>query len=263
MRIWYQLISSETAMKNFIACTQGLCDRAASPGTTVEVRGTRQGALGDQYRLLWHYDVREVLENGLDVRRKGGYDAFVIANSLDPALVELREILDIPVLSFMEISCFVACTMGERFGLVVPNARMGPRYREIPYGYGLSDRLVAVESAGYENIRGFDEVFTDTALGDECIEAGLAAARRAIVKGADVVIPAGPLTALMASRGIYVVDDVPLLDAYSLLVKAAEMMVGMHRLTGVCVSRRQLYQAPPADLIRRAAEVRNIPALRD
>src|SRR5690606_9246819 len=105
MRIWYQLLSSETGMKNFIAATQALVDRAVSAGTTVEVRGTTNGVLGDQFRLFWNYDQREVIDNALKIRRDGGYDAFVIANSLDPALVELREMLDIPVLSFMEVNC--------------------------------------------------------------------------------------------------------------------------------------------------------------
>jgi len=40
MRIWYQLVSSETGMANFLRATQALCDGAALPGTKVEVRGT-------------------------------------------------------------------------------------------------------------------------------------------------------------------------------------------------------------------------------
>jgi hypothetical protein len=148
MRLWYQLLSSEKRLSNFIGASGRLCARAAAPGTTVEVHGTRHGALGDQYRFFWHYDVREVIENGLAVRGSKAYDAFVIANSLDPALVELREMLDIPVLSFMEVCCFTACMMGERFGLVVPNEKMIPRYREIVHGYGLAARLAAVEPLG-------------------------------------------------------------------------------------------------------------------
>ena len=128
MRIWYQLLSSERRLSNFLKGAQSLCDKVAAPGTTVEVRGTRHGALGDQYRFFWHYDVREVVDNGLKVRDEtrasGKYDAFVVANSLDPAIVELREMLDIPVLSFMEVNCFTACMLGDRFGLV---PRAGPQ----------------------------------------------------------------------------------------------------------------------------------------
>jgi Asp/Glu/hydantoin racemase len=263
MRIWYQLLSSEIRLSNFLAAAQQLCTCVAAPGTTVEVRGTRHGALGDQYRIFWHYDVREVVDNGLKVRASKAYDAFVIANSLDPALVELREMLDIPVLSFMEVNCFTACTMGERFGVVVPNEKMVPRYTEIVRGYGLASRLAAVEPLRWENMTRFDDVFTDPAVADEIHAQVLEASHRAIAKGAEVLILTGPQSAFMAQRGARLIDGVPLLDSYSLLVKQAEAMVAMHRLTGIAVSRRLLYQAPPTDLVRQAAEVREIDALRD
>jgi len=258
MRIWYQLLSSEEGMNYSIAATQALASRAAAPGTTVEVRGTRHGALGDHYRLFWNYDAREVIENGLRIRQEGGYDAFVIANSLDPGLVELRELLDIPVISFMETSCFTACSMGERFGLVVPNEKFIPRYREIAIGYGLRDRLAAVESVQINKIRDFNTVFSDPAAGDELRDQVFAASRRAIALGAEVIIAPGPSTALMASRGIYECDGVPILDSYSLLVKMTEAMVAMHKLTGVHISRKRLYQSPPAELIRNAAAAHGI-----
>lgn len=263
MRLWYQLLSSEKRLSNFIGATGRLCARAAAPGTTVEVHGTRHGALGDQYRFFWHYDVREVIDNGLAVRGSKAYDAFVIANSLDPALVELREMLDIPVLSFMEVCCFTACMMGERFGLVVPNEKMIPRYREIVHGYGLAARLAAVEPLRFENIGRFDEAFTDAQVAGELHDQVLEASRRAIAGGAEVLILAGPSSAFMAQRGVFEIERAPLLDCYSLLVKSAEAMVAMHRLTGVAVSRRLLYASPPAELIRQAAQVRQIDALRD
>ena len=62
MRIWFQLLASETGMSNSIAATKAIADKAASPGTIVEVHGTTNGALGDNYRLFWHYDTREVIE---------------------------------------------------------------------------------------------------------------------------------------------------------------------------------------------------------
>ena len=145
MRIWYQLMASEKGMNHFVAATQALADKIAAPGTTVEVHGTREGAYGDQYRLFWHYNVREIIRNGLDAGKSGKYDAFVLANSLEPGLIELREVLDIPVISFMEACCFTACSMGERFALIVPNEKFIPRYREIVYGYGIISRLAAID----------------------------------------------------------------------------------------------------------------------
>jgi Asp/Glu/hydantoin racemase len=259
MRIWYQLLSSEKGMSDFIAGTQALVDTAVSPGTTVEVRGTREGVLGDDYRLFWHYDVREVIENGLRIRQTGGYDAFVIANSLDPGLTELREILDIPVLSFMEVSCSTALMMGESFGLVVPNDKFAAHYKEIVVRYGMRDRLTGIEALPYENVRDIGPAFKS---GDKLLKEIEAACRRVIATGAEVVICPGPAAAMAAKAGLYEIDGVPILDSYRLLVKTAEAWVAMQRLTGVHVSRRRLYRKPPAALIEQCAQARNLPLLR-
>ena len=263
MRIWFQLLASETGMSNSIAATKAIADKAASPGTIVEVHGTTNGALGDNYRLFWHYDTREVIDNGLKVRQSGQYDAFVIANSLDPGLVELREMLDIPVLSFMEVCCHTACMMGENFGILVSNEKFIPRYREIAIGYGLRDRLAAVEATKFDNIRDLNTVFGAGDAADR-LKAELGeAARRAIDKGAEVLIASGPKAAFLASQGIYELDGVPLLDCYSLLVKFTEAMVGMHKLTGISVSRKGLYQSPPKELVMKAAAIHGIESLKD
>lgn len=263
MRIWFQLLSSETGLKRFIAATQKLVDRGLSPGTTVEVRGTTQGVLGDQYRLFWHYDTREVIDNALRIRKEGGYDAFVIANSLDPGLVELREVMNIPVVSFMEVNCFTACTMGERFGMIVPNRKFVARYREIAIGYGLRDRLAAVEPIEFDDVRSMEEIFADPKVADAMEYQVIAAIRRAVAKGAEVVFCAGPPATVMAQRGRFEIDGVPIIDAYTLLAKTGEMMAGLHKLTGVHVSRHLLYESPPRELVEKMGKVYNIDSLRD
>jgi Asp/Glu/hydantoin racemase len=261
MKIWYQLISSETAMSHFLSTTRSLCDAVAAPGTIVEVHGTPHGALGDHYRAIWHYDVREFVETGLRLRREGGYDAFVIANSLDTGLVELREILDIPVISFMEVCCFTACTMGERFSVLVQHPKMVSRYREIILGYGLGSRLATIESTGHAP--GNQAMFSQEENARDYVASVEEAGRRAIKAGAEVLFLTGSTAALLASRGIFAIDDVPLLHSYGLLVKAAESAVTMHRVTGHCVSRRNYYQSPPKALMNRVAEVRGLPMFRE
>ena len=70
MKIWYQLISSETVMSDFLDTVRRLCAAVAADGTQIEVHGTPHGALGDQYRAIWHYDVREFVETALKLRQK-------------------------------------------------------------------------------------------------------------------------------------------------------------------------------------------------
>ncbi len=255
MRIWYQLLAPSSRHGEFIASVQELCDRVAAPGTHVEVHGAEPGAHGNNYRFFEYYDIIGVLKNALRVRKQGGYDAFVLGNSLDPGIVGLRELLDIPVLTVMEVCCHTACTMGEKFGVVVANPKFLPRYRETVVGYGLGQRLAGITSFQFERIYELNRMFEDKAVADATIEVFIAAARRLIAQGADVIVPMGPPMSLLAHRGIREVDGAMVLDGYSLLVKAAETMISMHRLTGHCVSRRGLYASPPADLLRKGAEL--------
>jgi len=263
IRLWFQLLSAQGGMNHSIAATQRNCDLAAAAGTTVDVRGTRNGALGDQFRIFQHFDVREVVDNGLTVRAERGHDAFVIANSLDPALTELREMLAIPVVSFMEVTCFTACQMGENFGLVLVNDRFTPQYTDIVQGYGLGRRLAGCEPVRFDNIRRLNDAFSDERVAQELMDQLLHACQQLINRGAEVIIPTGPLAALLALRGIFQLDGVPILNSYGLLVKVAEAAVAMHRLTGVAVSRKRRYQTPPDELIRQCAQVRGIDALRN
>lgn len=263
MRLWYQLLSSEIAMKDFLATLQAHCNDAAAPGTAVEVHGTRKEALGDQFSFLRHYSTTEVIENALRVRRDGTYDAFVLANSLDPGLEAMRELLEIPVVSMLEVVCAAACSMGETFGVVAPIKGLVPTYRALIAGYGLHDRLAAVDSIDFELPAQRNAMFTDPRIGQLAETQFVATARRVLDQGAEALFATGSAMMFAASRGIFQIDGAPVIDGYRLLVKAAEAAVAMHRQTGVCVSRRGRYGPPSRDLLRRAAEIYGLDDLRD
>ena len=160
MKIWFQLMASEQRSPGFIAAVQQQLDSCVSPSTEVVVRGTTHGAFADQYRLLFHYDEREIITNGLQAQRDG-FDVFALGNSLDPGVVALREVLDIPVVVQMEVSCSVAMMTGEMFGVVATNTKSEPRYREIVHGYGLTSRLAGVDSVRFDHLPRIHEAFTD------------------------------------------------------------------------------------------------------
>ncbi len=161
MRIWFQLMASEHRSPGFISAVQEQLDRVVSTDTEVVVRGTTHGAFSDQFRLLFHYDEREIITHGLQAQHEG-FDVYAIGNSLDPGVTALREILDIPVVVQMEVSSAVACMTGERFGIVATNEKFSPRYREIVRGYGLESRLVGVDSVRFDYLPRIHEGFTDS-----------------------------------------------------------------------------------------------------
>ena len=105
MRIWTQVFSSRERLPNFHQALRDHLNSAAEPGAQVEVHGTRKGGLGEQFRFFESIDTRDIIDSILTCKGTKGdqpYDAFVIVNSIDPGLYEAREVLEIPVLGFLE-----------------------------------------------------------------------------------------------------------------------------------------------------------------
>ncbi|MBN8897647.1 MAG: hypothetical protein J0H35_05600, partial [Rhodospirillales bacterium] len=74
-------------------------------------------------------------------------------------------------------------------------------------------------------------------------------ARRIIAEtGADVIIPGEvPLNLLLAINGVNRVDDVPVLAGLASTMKMAELMVDLHRVTGIRHSRHGWANSVPSD----------------
>ncbi len=80
----------------------------------------------------------------LAAQHAGGYDAVVLAVSFDSGLLELREMLSIPVAGMSESAMRRACEAGEKFSLISFGERTKPLYRQLASRYGMGDRLASV-----------------------------------------------------------------------------------------------------------------------
>ena len=260
MKIWFQLMASEHRSPGFISAVQDQLDKVVSPGVEVSVRGTTHGAFADQYRLLFHYDEREIIQLGMQAE-VSGYDVFALGNSLDPGVVALREVLDIPVVVQMEISMSVACMTGERFGIVATNEKAIPRYHEIIRGYGFESRLAGVDSVRFDHLPRIHEAFTDPQVAAAVVEAYKDSARRLIAQGADTIIGGGVHTTVAAANGLREVDGAIIQDTYALVARFAEVAAAIHKSTGQWTSRRSLYAKPPINVLQRAVEMYDIAVL--
>lgn len=262
MKIWFQLMASEQRSPGFINGVQKYLDKVVSPTTEIHVHGTTHGAYADQYRILFHYDEREIITNGLKSQHEG-YDVFALGNSLDPGVTALREILDIPVVVQMEVSCAVACMTGEQFGIIATNDKYIPRYREIVRGYGFTSRLAAVDSVRFDHLPRIHQAFEDEEVFSTVVEAFKQSARRLIDAGADTVFATGVHTTIAALAGVREIDGAIVQDTYALLALFAETAAATHQLTGQWTSRKSLYAKPPANELAAAAELYDIPLLKE
>lgn len=260
MRIWFQLMASEHRSPGFIDAVQEQLNRVVSPGTEINVRGTTHGAYSDQFRLLFHYDEREIIHNGLQAQRDG-YDVYAIGNSLDPGVTALREVLDIPVVVQMEVSCAVACMTGEQFGIVGTNEKFSPRYREIVRNYGFESRLAGVDSVRFDFLPRIHEGFTNPEIATAVVDAYAESARRLIARGADTIFGTGVHTTMASAAGLREIDGAVIQDTYALLARFAETAAATHQYTGQWTSRGSLYAKPSTSILKKAEQMYDIPHL--
>ncbi len=247
MRLYYQTLGMSRGSKSgeYGKLLRRVIETAAAPGTTVDIFGLApHRAVADQYRYLEFLDTSEVIENGLKAQADG-YDAFVIGNFFQPGLHELRELLTIPVLGLSESSVSMACLMGPTFSLINVNPKFNRRIVEGITLQGLAGRMTSVEMLTVERPGSFDIALRDQAERDAIVAQFTETAKRALDKGAEVLIPAGgSLMAVLLQAGVQQVEGAPVLDGITALVKTGEMAVQMKALTGSFTSKRLTY-APP------------------
>lgn len=256
MRIWVQVFSARTRNPNFHMALEEHLRAVVEPGVEVEVRGTKKGGLGEQFRFFQAIDTPDIMENILECRAAKGeqrYDAFVTLNSTDPALVEAREVLDIPVLGFLETTALAACTMGQKFSLITPNPKFSLSYTQKIELYGLEKRLASIEAMDVPHLPDYRNAFLDPAAHDRVMQEFDNAARRAVAAGAEVIIPCGSHAVLQSRRKLREIDGALIMDGLTVLIKMAENAVRLQRILGPMVSRKLLYQAP-SDMVREMAK---------
>ena len=252
MRLYYQTLgmSRKSNSGSYGQALQKIISSASSAGTTVDIRGlSPHRAVADQYRYLAFLDTQEVLENGLQAE-KDGYDAFLIGNIFQPGLHELRELLNIPVLGLAECAVQMACLMGPRFSIINVNPKFNRSIVEGIQLQGLESRMVSVEMMSVERPSVFDEALSNPEIRSTIEKQFTETARRALDKGAEVLIPAGgSLMAALIEAGIFQVDGAPVLNGIMALIKIGEMAVQMRALTGSFTSKRLMYAPPTGRLL--------------
>lgn len=256
MRIWVQVFSAPQRNPDFHGALGEHLRSVVDPGVEIEVHGTRKGGLGEQFRFFQALDTPDILENVLACRGATGdrsYDAFVSLNSTDPALAEAREMLDIPVLGFLETTALTACMMGRKFSLITPNPKFSISYTQKLQLYGLTERLASIEAMDVPHLPDYRKAFTDSVAYQRVMQEFDAAARRAVAAGAEVIIPCGSHAVLQARRGLREIEGALILDGLAVLIKMTETAVKLHKLMGTFVSRKLLYQAP-SDMVRESAK---------
>jgi Asp/Glu/hydantoin racemase len=178
---------------------------------------------------------------------RDGYDAFVIGHFQDSGLHEARSAVKMPVLGLGETSMLHACTLGQRIGLVTIHPIFIAWHQEQIARYGLGERIIGVTAMASLEVIDYVAACAEEKAFERVLDEFERAARPLLNAGAEVLIPAGGLPALVLSRRPNLaIDGAAVLNGVPVVAKHAEAAVLLARL-GLPVASRKGAFALPSD----------------
>jgi Asp/Glu/hydantoin racemase len=244
MRIlWLSFVDAAHNAPYFERLSHYLNDIAA-PGTTVDVVGTSPPDR-DFGRLTEFRCAALAIDRCIEAEAQR-YDGFVMGHFQDPGLYEARSAVRIPVVGAGEATLHLAAQLGRRLGLVSIDPVFEVWHYEQAERYGLRDRISGVAGLGF-----VPEDFNPAFAGDASALARMRTifeerADPLVAAGADVIVPAGVLPALLLCRkGGYKIRHAPVVNCASVALKTAEMAIALHRLEGLEPSRGPSFALAP------------------
>ena len=253
IRIWHQSFTVLEQLPAYAEAMAAHFRRVARPDTEVVMHGMHPSTYRTNYpgsdikhSLIQALHANQFVMGGIAAEREG-FDVYAIMTLPEPALVECRALLDIPVVAYGESAMLTATMLGRTMGVLMFIGGMEKLIAANCARMGLSERFIGAEPVGF----GFNDVLAGYSDPVPLIARFIDAARKMIARGAEVIIPGeAPLCLLLARSGLNDVDGVPVLDSLACTIKMAEAMVELRRTTGVRPCKSGYFgEQPPRDRI--------------
>jgi Asp/Glu/hydantoin racemase len=179
----------------------------------------------DQSDSAFHLATREVVRNAIRAEQQG-YAGFLNVSTNETGHLEIREVTDFPAVFITEAAVHLAAQIGSRFAFLTHNRGARLRMEAFTHEYGLGDRLVEGASMAL-TYHDFSAMYANPG---PALETFRDEARKAIARGAQVLIPAGgPLNMFFVENGLRAIDGVPVLDILGVALKSLEAQVALHQ----------------------------------
>jgi allantoin racemase len=257
MRLWHQSMASLSDFGSYCDVLREHVTAVVPPEVTVDVHGSYPGSyLGStpaeilRYPVIKHLIQEQILDHCLAAER-AGYDGIVLASFSEPLLAEVRSLVDIPVASMPESTLLVGCSCAAKVGFVTLTPGSVPRVAHLVANHGLTQRvggIVALDPPITESI--LVAILNGDADPEPVLFAFMAAVRRLVIAGADLVIPAeGALNEVLWSQGVREVDGATVLDDLAVVMSYAQMLVQLKRIAGLGPTRLISYPRADPDLV--------------
>jgi hypothetical protein len=239
-----------TALSRLVGSTAERLGTAAELASLDGARFTTK-----QLRVFHPLDTHLLLRGIYQRAQRGDVGAVVIGNIQDPGLYEARQACTMPVVGLLESVVTAVRPFGASIGLLASSARTVPLLRERLRQYQAADIVAAIEVCGPE-LATWGQAFTTEAARAAALDCVLAAAGRAAAAGAELVVPASGIVAVLLSA-VWAGDAAwtpsaglpPLLNPVYTAMAHAVMSMSL-QAAGLPVSRAGSYAAPSAEELR-------------
>ena len=252
MRILWQSFLDLDLHAAYITRLRGLLAEVAGPGVTYEVVGLTPPD-AHIHRLTELRGGITAIRNAIAAER-AGYDAFIVGHFQQPGLDDMRSTLDIPVVGLGECSLLYAATIGRKIGLVTIDPSFIPWHEQQVAHLGLQGRVAGITAMTSDPAL-FMRAFSDPVALAEARAMFEEQCRPLLAAGADVIVPAGGLPAMLfRDESCFRVGGAPVVNNLVVAAKHAEFAVELRRLTGIEASRVLAFVKPSPEALEEFVE---------
>lgn len=230
----------------------GYLQELAGPEVTFEFRGLDPPDR-HLHRLTENRCAIQAVANVIEAEEEG-FDAVIIGHFQDSGLWDARSAVDIPVVGLGECAMLHACTLGYRLGLITIAPAFIRWHEDQVVRYRLEQRVTGVRAMN-TTVDLYMQAFEEAGAYDEVRRQFVEQAAPLAAAGAEVIIPAGGLPALLmrAEHG-FEVGGAIVLNPTPVAAKQAQAAVELRRLNGTGTSRHSTFAKPSPEARREYLE---------
>lgn len=250
MRLWYQSATDFRTHPNYASALETHARRILGTNVSVSFHGREAGMGGDLPMtdvigspIVYQSVVLPEFVNALMTAETEGCDAFILGSYSEPCLAELRSLAKIPIVSIAEATYLTAMTLAPKVGIITLSKLVVPHIEKSLALHKISDRTTGVTLV--------DDWMEEETLDEQFLRPGpyldkvRAAVRKSAAGGAQLVVPAEGLVALIsAQNGLDAVDGIPLLDSVGTALLFAEFQAKL--FAGTRIAHSKIAYRPPS-----------------
>jgi allantoin racemase len=241
IRYWHQSMTELEGLENYRAFLARHASKVLDSSVSVDLHGLKPGSYHGRAvtpalrnAFVYHRILDQILDYAIEAERSG-FDAFVIGSFSEPFLREIRSVVRIPVVSILESTLLVSCSLGKSVAPIANGPEIAAVVDSAVESHGMGKRVLPAVSL----YPAWHEPELAQAFGDpgRVIEAFTASARACIAAGAEVIVPAeGVLATVLSDNGVTAIDGAPVMDVFATTWHYGRMLIDLQRTFGLQVS---------------------------